>query len=327
MFRIVSTDIQDNPVGKFLSDAFYQLPEPESDNYLQALKSIVEVEKIEVILPQTTREIEVLSREKEYVESWGVSLMLSDADAIRRANDKYLVLKECELNGVPVPEHRLVNTTETLREAILQLGYPHKKVVVKPRLSNGQRGVKIVTDKALTLDAYLNQKPSSMEIDLDSFLTIFEEAKTFPELIVSEYMPGIEYTVDMYCADGHEIVIPRTRDVIRSGISFQTTVDLDRRDIADYCRKLATSLDLKYCFGFQFKLDEEGVPKILESNPRVQGTMVASTMANFNMIYYAVMSCLGIDRIENIAIQDKTCFKRSWGGIGINGDGYETGRL
>jgi carbamoyl-phosphate synthase large subunit len=326
-FRLVTTDIQENPVGKYLCEAFYRLPAPEAATYLDELKAIVESEKVQVILPQTTREIEVLSREKETVESWGVKLVLSDESAIHRANDKYLVLKECEKNGIPVPEHVLVNDVADLEPAIRKIGYPEKKVVVKPRLSNGQRGVKIITTEALTLNAYLNQKPSSMETDLESFLAIFKTGGKFPELIVSEYMPGIEYTVDMYSRDGHEVIIPRSRDVIRSGISFQTTVEMKRSDIAEYSRRLAESLKLSFCFGFQFKLDDNGVPKILESNPRVQGTMVASTLAGFNMIYYSVMSSLGEDRVRSTEVLDRTCFKRTWGGIGIDSKGNETGRI
>jgi carbamoyl-phosphate synthase large subunit len=326
-FRLVTTDIQENPVGKYLCDAFYRLPAPESATYLEELKKIVETEKVQVILPQTTREIEVLSREKQTVEGWGTKLVLSDESAIHRANDKYLVLKECERNGIPVPEHVLVNDFQDLGPAIRKIGYPEKKVVVKPRLSNGQRGVKIITTEALTVDAYLNQKPSGMETDLESFLAIFGTGVEFPELIVSEYMPGMEYTVDMYRCDGHEVVIPRSRDVIRSGISFQTTVEMERTDIAEYSRKLANSLGLNFCFGFQFKLDDKGIAKILESNPRVQGTMIASTLANFNMIYYSVMSSMGEDRVKNTEVRDRTCFKRTWGGIGIDSKGNETGRI
>jgi carbamoyl-phosphate synthase large subunit len=51
---------------------------------------------------------------------------------------------------------------------------------------------------------------------------------------------------------------------------------------------LAHELDLKYAFGFQFKGG-----KLLECNPRVQGTMMASTFAGANIIYSAVKYALG----------------------------------
>lgn len=327
VFRIITTDMQEFPVGKYLSHAFYRLPAPENPDYLPALKAIVEQEKVQVILPQTTREIEMLSLRKTEIEAWGVKVVVSGHEAIRYANDKFNILEVCKQVGVPYPEFSLVKDVIQLETAIRALGYPEKKVIVKPRLSNGQRGVRIITDQALSLASYLNHKPSSMDIDLASFLRIFEGITDFPELIVSEYMPGMEYTVDMYKSDGHEVIIPRSRDVIRSGISFETTTDLGRTDIIDYSKKLADALQLEYCFGFQFKLDDRNVPKILESNPRVQGTMVASSMAGFNMIYYAVMSAIGHDRIKDIRVLDRLTFKRSWGGVGIDNQGNETGRI
>ena len=75
-------------------------------------------------------------------------------------------------------------------------------------------------------------------------------------------------------------------------------------------------MDLKFCFGFQFKLDENGIPKILESNPRVQGTMVLATIANANVIYLSVKSILE-EPYEMPEIEWGTKLLRYWGGIGV----------
>ncbi|MDA7918014.1 ATP-grasp domain-containing protein [bacterium] len=326
-FKIVTTDIQPKPVGCYLSDSFFQLPSPESASYLGALRKVVEATQVRVILPQTTREINVLSQNFGEVESWGVKLVLSDWDAIKKANDKYLILKECEKNDVPCPDYRLVSSVGDLEDAIKSLGYPKKKVVVKPRISNGGRGVRIITNEDPSLDNYLAEKPNNMNSTLESFISIFKDEERFPDLIVSEYLPGLEYTIDMFRSNDCSVVIPRSRDSIRSGISFQTTVDMQREDLIRYSKRLADSIGLKYCFGFQFKLDKQGIPKVLESNPRVQGTMVASTMAGFNMIYYSVMSAMGIDQVGDEGVNDRSVFKRFWGGIGTNQNGHEIGRI
>ncbi len=62
---------------------------------------------------------------------------------------------------------------------------------------------------------------------------------------------------------------------------------------------------------------------ILESNPRIQGTMVASTYAGFNMIYYSVKEALGYSlEIPDIKICDNTHIKRYWGAIAIKDENY-----
>jgi len=45
--------------------------------------------------------------------------------------------------------------------------------------------------------------------------------------------------------------------------------------------------------GLQFRRDENGVPKLIESNPRVQGTIVLCTASGYNMVYNSVKLALG----------------------------------
>ena len=168
---------------------------------------------------------------------------------------------------------------------------------------------------------FLEEKPTGLNIDLESILKILRNG-TFPEMLVTEYLPGDEYSVDVFRNANATVAIPRKRKDIRSGISFDTEIEL-RDDIIKYSVKLAESLDLKYCFGFQFKMNKDNVPKILESNPRIQGTMVASTYAGFNMIYYSVKEALGYSvEISNIEICGNTHIKRYWGAIAIKDANY-----
>jgi carbamoyl-phosphate synthase large subunit len=324
-FKIVTTDIKNDCVGKYLSDSFYLLPPPESADYLSALTQVIEKENVTVILPQTTREIDFFSKKKEDFFKLGVNVIVSDYHGIQRANDKSRILEACKDIGIPFPNFYLVKSLDEMKEAIKRLGYPTKKVVVKPRSSNGLRGVRVLTEEGLSFHNYIHEKPGGLEIDLNTFLRIFsnEPAADFPELLVTEYLPGEEYSVDVFRNQQGSVVIPRLRKSIRSGITFETEIDLGKYDLISYSKLLAEHLNLTYCFGFQFKLDKNGIPKILESNPRVQGTMVASLFAGFNMIYYSVKEILGEEvRIENIKLKDKTVFKRFWGGVGIVGENY-----
>jgi len=85
-------------------------------------------------------------------------------------------------------------------------------------------------------------------------------------------------------------------------------------------KRLSDAAGLNYAFGFQFKMDEHNTPKLLESNPRVQGTMVLSTFAGANIIYAAVKRALDED-IPDFQIKWGTRILRYWGGMGIqNGD-------
>ncbi len=320
-FRIISTDVKGDPVGRYMADVFYKVPPPEDKEYIYSVKEIVIKEKAKVIIPQTTREIITLSQHLEEFKKIDVSVIVSDYPSLKRANDKYLVIKECEKTNVPYPEYFLIDNEKDFLSSLDKLGYPDNKVIVKPRLSSGLRGLRIINNETLTIKEFLEEKPTGLNIDLDSILKIFRNG-TFPEMLVTEYLPGDEYTVDVFRNSNGTVAIPRNRKDIRSGISFDTEIEL-KDDIIKYSVRLAESLNLKYCFGFQFKMDQANVPKILESNPRVQGTMVASTYAGFNMIYYSVKEALGYSiEISDIEICDNTHIKRYWGAIAIKDENY-----
>ena len=313
-FRIITTDIKSEPVGKYLGDKFFQLPSPEADNYFDILSEIIKKEKVDVVLPQTTKEIEYLSKNLSLFKDI-TKIVVSDYDAMNIANNKCNLLKISKKLKIPYPEFKIVHNKEELIKQIYEFGYNEKKVVIKPCFSNGMRGVRIITEQHLNLDFLLNNKPSGMFISLDELKRYFKDVDRIPPYIVQEYLPGDEYTIDIFRDTKHFLCIPRKRNEIRSGISFSNTIEL-REDLIHYSKTLAEELNLNYCFGFQFKLDENGIPKILESNPRVQGTMVASTLAGANIIFYAVASALNLDfdLPEKINIVN---FQRYWGGVGL----------
>ncbi len=298
-----------------MTDNFYQVPSPEDDDYMHRMEEIVRDENVDIIIPQTTREILVLAEHVEYFRSMGTEVVVSPAESIKIANDKYLLLEKAKEIKIPYPVYHLTRTEKTLREAAHHLGYPQEKVVVKPRISHGMRGLRILAQEKWSVEQFLHSKPEGLEMELDSLIQILKRGK-WPELIVSEYLPGVEYTIDVYRGKT-TVVIPRKRLMIRSGISFDTRVEL-RDDLSHYSTELAEALNLKYCFGFQFRVGHDGKPKLLECNPRVQGTMAASVMAGFNLIYYAVLEALGVSiDVDGSSIVNGTRFIRYWGGVGI----------
>jgi carbamoyl-phosphate synthase large subunit len=103
--------------------------------------------------------------------------------------------------------------------------------------------------------------------------------------------------------------------VMKSGITFHGTAEKNDA-IIEYSKKLSEKLQLEYAFGFQFKNDDNNIPKLLECNPRIQGTMVLSTFAGANIIYGAVQRALN-EPVSSSDIKWGTRIMRYWGGIGI----------
>lgn len=315
--RIIGTDTRQEAVGQYFVDKFYVVPQPEDPEYVNVLQNICAQEQVSVLIPQTTRESLHLSRCKQRLaSSTGTCIMAADAEALETANSKWQLLKEAEKLEVPVPAHALANSEKELVNAVSQLGYPSRSVVIKPLNSNGMRGVRILREAAWDLNRFLSEKPSGLEISLADLVGILRRGSFWPTLLVSEYLPGPEYSVDVFIGRHIRIAIPRVREEIRSGITFGTRIEM-RADLIDYSLRTASGLNLLYTCGFQFKLDENGIPKLLECNPRVQGTMVASVFSGPNVIWLGVKEALGEFPSVALAVANNISFQRYWGGVGI----------
>jgi carbamoyl-phosphate synthase large subunit len=315
--RILGTDLRKDALGKFWADEFAVVPPPESDGYVDEVNRLCGLHRVDLVIPQTTRETMALSTSLKRVHA---PVAVSSGSAVRKANSKYELLRTFERLGLPHPKYFLVKSLSGLAERARQLGYPDTPVVVKPPVSFGSRGFRVLTSRSSwTRKRYLSEKPSATETTLEELEKILARgsASDFPELLVSEHLPGPEYSVDAFVGERAQVAIPRMRELIVNGISFQTTLEY-RKDITRYTLAAAKDVGLRYAFGFQFKLDAEGVPNVLECNPRVQGTMVASLFSGVNVIWMAVKEALGEPPAAITRTLRAATFRRFWGGVGVS---------
>lgn len=314
--RIIGVDGNADVVGQFLLDRFYKVPFPEEAEYIETLASICEKEDVDIVIPQTTREVAVLSQHSKHLDQLGVRTMVSDCRAVQLANDKWSLIQTFNSLRLPIPECKLARNESDLIEFADQLGYPRAPVVVKPPVSNGMRGVRVLREDAWDVTRFLNEKPGGLEISLDELIRILRRGPGWPDLLVMQHLPGPEYSVDVYIGEKMEVAIPRLRKAIRSGITFESVCEA-REDLCHYSIMAAKHIGLRYAFGFQYKLDSLGVPRILECNPRVQGTMVASSFAGPNVIWLAIKELAGEPPCDSPSPLKEALFYRFWGGVGV----------
>lgn len=321
--RTVGTDVKTGVLARHWLDSLYQVPAPEEAGYLEALLALCTKESVDLVIPQTTRELAVFARHKAAFEAQGTRVMVSSLPAIAVANNKAALLKVAQELQLPHPAFVLTRSRQELVDAARQLGYPRTPVVVKPPVSNGGRGFRVLREEAWDLARFLQEKPSGEEIALDALLAILErgtsplQEETWPSLLVTEYLPGDEYSVDAFLGARVQVAVPRLRKEIRSGISFANELEY-RADLMQASIALGRRIGLRYAVGFQFKLDEDGQPKLLECNPRVQGTMVASLFGGANVIWMGVKEALG-ELVDWVPPLQPASFHRFWGGVGFDG--------
>ena len=310
--HVVSADADPEATGKYLVKEFVCIPTADKPDFTDKVLSICRKKNIHVLMPLVTKELIPLSQRIKEFELAGTKLLVSSTASLEIANNKSRLYEFLQWRGLKIPDFRVVENVEQFQNAVAELGHPSKQVCFKPSVSNGSRGFRIITEQFNEADILFNQKPINVFIRLNDALRVLSSAH-FPELLVSQYLPGDEYSVDCLCNQGNALlVLPRLRKKMVNGISVNG--EFVREDkIIDYCTRIIKELQLHGNIGIQVKSNDEGEFLVLEINPRVQGTISAALGAGVNLPLLAVKQELGLPILpEELIIKWGVRFSRYW---------------
>lgn len=310
--KLTAADADPNATGRHLHNDFVLIPKATEANFIETLLSICKEKNIQVIMPLVTKELFPLSRNINLFREHGVELLVSSQKAIEIANNKSACYTFLAEKGIQLPGFRVVNTTEEFIHAAFELGHPHKPFCFKPSISNGSRGFRIVSDSLDESDMLFNHKPYNHYITYPHALSILS-SHPFPQLLVTDYLPGDEYSVDCLAENGRaKLVVPRLRKKMINGISVQGQIINDEA-VKDYCTKIIEIIGLHGNIGIQVKKNPDGEPMLLEINPRVQGSIVAVKGAGVNLPVLAVKQQLGMAiELHELEVNWGKQFSRYW---------------
>ena len=312
LFKIFVADANTDVIGKYLGDEFETIPFADSPEFVDKLLSICKQHNIQIILPLVTKELIPLSSRINEFEAIGTKVLISTQSSLEIANNKSKLYEFLQWRGIAVPAFKIVETIEQFKEAVTALGYPEKEVCFKPSVSNGSRGFRIISEKINELDLLLNYKPASTFISFKNAIEILSSG-TFPELLVVEYLPGEEFSVDCLANHGASVlIVPRLRKKMINGISVEGEI-VEEKNIINYCRQIIKELQLHGNIGIQVKKADSDEFLILEINPRVQGTIAAALGAGINFPVLAVKQEIGLwISADELKVKWGTKFSRHW---------------
>ena len=311
-FHITLADANPDAVGRFLCDDFETIPVASDASFITDVLAICRKKEIKIILPLVTKELIPFSKHIKEFEEKGINVLVSPSHSLEIANNKSRLYEFLEWRGIPVPAFRVVESVDQFKTAVEELGYPLKPVCFKPSVSNGSRGFRIVSEQMNELDLLFNYKPTSTYLSLPDSIRILSSG-FFPELLISEYLPGEEYSVDCIAKHGQPVlIVPRLRKRMINGISVEGEFVKDDT-IISYCIQIITALSLHGNIGIQVKRSATGQFLILEINPRVQGTISAALGAGVNLPELAVKQELNLPiSSKELEVKWNTKFSRYW---------------
>lgn len=249
--------------GKFVyEDYIGTIPTINDPALIPYLRKIVECRDIEAIYPSMDAVIALL---KSHERELGCKVISSSADTTLMCLDKKKTYDRLIHTDI-IPK---IFTTDKINAID---SYP---VFVKPRVGYGSKGTKLIANNN----------------DLITHL------KENCDVVISEYLPGNEYTVDCF-TDRHgklRFAAGRLRKRIRNGISVNTTYTKNQEPFKSIAVMLNSLIEFRGAWFCQLKEDINGKLKLLEIASRFGGSSLLSFSIGVNLPLLSVFDALDMD--------------------------------
>ncbi|MGM5471683.1 ATP-grasp domain-containing protein [Bacillus pumilus] len=252
--------------GKYVYKNYIEnVPEIHDEDFIDKLNHLIDENKIDFIIPAHDSVVLKLAQNQKRINAIVVTSDQLTCEVARSKKKTYEFFKKQPF----VPK-----MYETIEEVEF---FP---VFLKPDVGQGSKGIALARDKK-ELEFYKNNNS---------------------DLLILEYLPGKEYTIDCFTNKNGELKYAgrRERKRIKSGISVNSaTLQMDEqtKQIADEINK---HLQFRGAWFFQIKEDVNGDYKLLEVAPRIAGTMALYRNKGVN---FPLLSLY--DRMDfNIKIED-----------------------
>ena len=249
--KIIGTDSDSLAPGGFMADVFSTMPEAREESlFVDKLFELVKIHKVTVLMPSSGFDIYPYSKYRKELQELGANAVVSDIEVLEICRDKMRTYQEL------LPRFKVPFTT-TEPDKI-----PSFPVIAKPRFGKGSRDVIMIEDESDL--RYVTSK--------------------YHDMIFQQYLPGIEYTIDVLSDLNKEplLAVPRIRLQTKGGISTKGKVVRNQKMEED-CMNIAKSIGIRGPCCIQMKETHDSEPQLVEVNARLGGGTIFTTLAGANM--------------------------------------------
>lgn len=248
--------------GRFVYDRYFSgFPFAHEDTFIDTINSYVTKYSIDHIFPGHDNVVTRLSQAKAQ-DRLVCNVLTSPHQTCRTCRSKHLTYDR--FSGVL----RIPKVYQTLEEVDV---FP---VFLKPDIGQGSKG----THLAKTRDE------------------VVHHLKSDPSLLILEYLPGTEYTIDCFTDKYGELKFVGARERVRTqnGISVHTR-PVDGKEFIETALTINSNLRFQGMWFFQLKRSAIGDLALLEIAPRLAGTMGMYRNLGVNFPLLALYDAEGYD--------------------------------
>ncbi len=262
---VLAGDIDPMAVGLYLvaADRRHLLRRGDDPRFADHLIELCLRQGVTVLIPTVDSELLPLAQRRHELAAAGVELVCPSEHTLALCLDKAALAEVCS-GVVPVP-----------RTAVLDAAFDFDDwplpVICKPRSGSGSRDVVLVRIPAQ-----------------------WAGLSRAGELLVQEFLPGEEYSIDVLAAPDGRVVaaVPRSRLKVDSGISVAGRTHRDP-ELESLGRAVSVAIGLAGVANVQARRRADGEAALLEVNPRFPGAMVLTVGAGVDMPRLVLDAALG----------------------------------
>ena len=252
--RVVAGDADSAAAGGALADVAVTLPRGDHPRFVEALVGVCTTHGVDALVSTVAEELPHLAAGADRLAAAGVATWLPDAAAVDVCCDKAAFARAMAAAGVPHP------ATAAAADQVTGVPGPW---VVKPLAGRGSRGVRLLDDRALVVEA------------------LREDAG----LIAQTRLTGREFTTDTLVDrdGGLRAAVPRWRAETKAGISVKGTT-FTSEAVTDVAAAALTAVGLTGPANVQGFVADDGTATVVEINPRFSGGLPLTLAAGADVV-------------------------------------------
>lgn len=246
-----------NNHARFTCPDYHFLPAVDNAGWLDSLNTFIARHHIDFIFPAHDEVLTRLARYQPEITATVLAPSAATCEITRSKRATYAVLRDIvHLPRLYTPQARAED-------------FP---LFVKPDRGQGAQGACKVS----------NRRELAYQLALRD------------DLIICEYLPGEEFTVDCFSDTDEGLLYcrARTRERIRNGISMSSQF-VALPGIEALAQKIGQTLKMRGAWFFQVKYNQHQQLTLLEVAPRIAGTMALSRAAGVNLPLLTIYERLG----------------------------------
>lgn len=224
-----------------LADQSHLLPRCDTDQYIDSVLQICRTESVDILIPTIDPELQPYAQYKSLFAEHGISVIVSDLEAIQIARDKQLTAENLDRYDVPVPKTWSVETLPPIAP---------ENIILKPRSGSSSVGLFFVQ----------NGDP-------------IPPLKNPATYIAQERLSGQEFTINCFVSQEGQLLaaVPHLRIETRGGeVSKGRTVALPSlQTVAQQITHALPTIRGPFCF--QAFVKDGQTPIVFEINARFGG--------------------------------------------------------